>query len=326
MGDFMTKSLLYVSFCTVLALVFATCGFAAGGITFGVESDNSGDTATDDTTTYAISYKEMKQNSSGEWVSTDLPAEEIASFPTSYTTADLPLYIDGISRVGYEFAGWYFDNINYLDYDEDLGKYVIPENSTGDLTVYADFSPIEYSINFENLPEGAIIDDQYRTYTIEDNVDFSQIIPEIYGYEFLGWYRDSDLTVPASNITAGTTGNVTVYASYREIVVTIHFSEQFDDITVAFESMAYGTSGVLNDIVPTREGYTFGGWYTSEDFSTRSYIDPNRPYYFTKDVTLYAKWDAKANPAIIWISVAFAALAVIGFVLWWILFRPRYKE
>ena len=164
------------------------------------------------------------------------------------------------------------------------------------------------------------------TYTIEDNVDFSQIIPEIYGYEFLGWYRDSDLTVPASNITAGTTGNVTVYASYREIVVTIHFSEQFDDITVAFESMAYGTSGVLNDIVPTREGYTFGGWYTSEDFSTRSYIDPNRPYYFTKDVTLYAKWDAKANPAIIWVSVAFAALAVIGFVLWWILFRPRYKE
>lgn len=322
----MTKSLLYVSFCTVLVLVFATCGFVAGGITFGVESDNSGDTATDDTTTYAISYKEMRQNSSGEWVSTDLPAEEIAGFPASYTTADLPLYIDGISRVGYEFAGWYFDNINYLDYDEDLGKYVIPENSTGDLTVYADFSPIEYTINFENLPEGAIIDDQYRTYTIEDNVDFSQIIPEIYGYEFLGWYRDSDLTVPASNITAGTIGNVTVYASYREIVVTIHFSEQFDDITVAFESMAYGTSGVLNDIVPTREGYTFGGWYTSEDFSTRSYIDPNRPYYFTKDVTLYAKWDAKANPAIIWVSVAFAALAVIGFVLWWILFRPRYKE
>ena len=196
----------------------------------------------------------------------------------------------------------------------------------GDLTIYADFSPIEYTINFENLPTGAVIADQYKTYTIEDSVDFSQIIPEIYGYEFLGWYTDSDLTVPAQNITAGSTGNVTVYASYREIVVTIHFSEQFNDITVPFEATAYGENGVLYDYTPTKDGYTFGGWYTSADFSTRSYIDPNRPYYFTKDVTLYAKWDAQANPAIIWISVAFAELAVVGFVLWWILFRPRYKE
>ena len=321
----MTKSLLYISFCTVLVLVFAICGFTVGGFAFGAD-DNTGDTTTDDTTTYTISYKEMKANSSGEWVGTDLPAEEIAGFITSYTTSDLPLYIDSISRVGYEFGGWYFDNMNYLDYDEDLGKYVIPATSTGDLTIYADFSPIEYTINFENLPAGAVIADQYKTYTIEDSVDFSQIIPEIYGYEFLGWYTDSDLTVPAQNITVGSTGNVTVYASYREIVVTIHFSEQFSDITVPFEATAYGENGVLYDYTPTKDGYTFGGWYTSADFSTRSYIDPNRPYYFTKDVTLYAKWDAQANPAIIWISVAFAALAIVGFVLWWILFRPRYKE
>ena len=292
MGDFMTKSLLYISFCTVLVLVFAICGFTVGGFAFGAD-DNTGDTTTDDTTTYTISYKEMKANSSGEWVGTDLPAEEIAGFITSYTTSDLPLYIDSISRVGYEFGGWY---------------------------------PIEYTINFENLPAGAVIADQYKTYTIEDSVDFSQIIPEIYGYEFLGWYTDSDLTVPAQNITVGSTGNVTVYASYREIVVTIHFSEQFSDITVPFEATAYGENGVLYDYTPTKDGYTFGGWYTSADFSTRSYIDPNRPYYFTKDVTLYAKWDAQANPAIIWISVAFAALAIVGFVLWWILFRPRYKE
>lgn len=320
----MTKSLLYISFCAVFILALATFGFVGGGIAFGVD-ESTGDTNADETTTYSIFYKEWTYNN-GELVETDIPAEEIAGFPTSYTTADLPLYIDGINRTGYEFAGWYFDGMNALDYDETQNKYIIPESSTGDLTLYASLDAIEYTIHYENLPAGTTVDQQYLTYTIEDNVDFSQIVPNIYGYEFLGWYMDSDLTIPATNITAGSMGDVTVYASYKEIVVTIHFSEQFDDITVPFESTAYGTNGVLVDYAPTKDGYTFGGWYTSQDFSSRSYIDPNRPYYFTNDVTLYAKWDAKANPAIIWISVAFAALAVVGFVLWWILFRPRYKE
>ena len=49
----------------------------------------------------------------------------------------------------------------------------------------------------------------------------------------------------------------------------------------------YGTATTL--VAPTREGYTFGGWYTSSDFSGSSVTSLDATIY-TNDITLYARW------------------------------------
>lgn len=43
-----------------------------------------------------------------------------------------------------------------------------------------------------------------------------------------------------------------------------------------------------SDITPSRAGYVFGGWYTSEDLSASSAV--SYPYKVTQDITFYAKW------------------------------------
>ena len=42
----------------------------------------------------------------------------------------------------------------------------------------------------------------------------------------------------------------------------------------------------------TKEGYTFAGWYIDEDLKTQLTTNENGTYLPTKDITIYAKWNA----------------------------------
>ena len=323
----MKKVLLHTGVFAVLLVTLLL--FSFGGVS-SIENISTLRLAEEQTDTFTISYRESKIVD-GALIDKNISAEEIAGagLPTSYTVDSLPLNVPALNREGYTFNGWYYisaSEIVDLSLDSASGNYLLPETAFGDIVLYASLDAIEYKIEFRGLPAGASINAS-DTYTIETGVPLSTITPEIYGYRFVGWYTDEELNTPAADIPVGSTGDVIVYAKIEKIVVTITFSDQFESIKVDFGSIAYAEdgSGVLDDLVPTREGYTFGGWYTDKDFSMRSKVDIHNNY-FTSDVTLYAKWNPKADPAIIWVSVAFAALAVIAFVVWWLVFRPKLED
>ncbi len=321
----MTKSFRYVCGFFVLATVLIVSvllaclsfGFTKSNDVFAVDGENA-----DTEQRFSITYMERLDN--GQAI--EIPADRLQGNPTSFAISELPITTikPALAETGYEFNGWYIENnLTLLEYNESTGTYILPAGYSSDIIIYGDFSLIEYSINYINLPAGSN-SNAPTTYTINDSIDFTQITPYIYASEFLGWFYDADFTQPVTTIPVGTTGDLTIYANFVEKKVTISFNEQFDPIVVEYGSTGYGENGVLLDYTPTRDGYRFAGWYLDENYDYSAEVTYR--YTFTSDVTLYAKWDKQAESYIIWIALAFVAVTIIAFSCWLAFARPKMHE
>ena len=105
------------------------------------------------------------------------------------------------------------------------------------------------------------------------------------GYSFIGWYSDEACNT-AYDFATAITGNITIYAKWSIESYTVAFDvkggkETIDDQTVEYN----GTITRPNN--PTKDGYTFGGWYTSSSYYTE-YVFTSK---VTRSFTLYAKWN-----------------------------------
>ena len=115
-------------------------------------------------------------------------------------------------REGYTFAGWY-DN---ADFEGDAVTEV-PLGSSGDKTFYAKWVPISYTITYE-LNGGTNAEGNPESYTIED-LPIDLLDPVKTGYEFDGWYYNSDFSGDqVSGIyTLGSDVDVTLYAKWEKV-------------------------------------------------------------------------------------------------------------
>ncbi len=105
-----------------------------------------------------------------------------------------------------------------------------------------------------------------------------------------GMYSGLKISVKTANIIA-------IVAVLLLAVVFVYAVATADGFTVSFDSnggtdvesfqVEYGVYGEIT-AVPTREGYTFGGWYIDESLSEQ--YDPEGT--IESDITLYAKWVA----------------------------------
>lgn len=113
------------------------------------------------------------------------------------------------------------------------------------------------------------------------------------GWTFEGWYADATLN-EGFDFDAAINVNTTVYAKWTENTSTQPPAST--SFTVTFNMNGHGTqitaqtvesgSKAIKPKDPTAKGYTFGGWYVDEKFSTK--FDFNKA--IIADTTLYAKW------------------------------------
>ena len=110
-------------------------------------------------------------------------------------------------------------------------------------------------------------------------------------YEFVGWYLDSDFTQPATGIDTSKGEDLAFYAKFEPIAYTLKY--ELNGGTNSPENPSSYTAKELPITLaePTREGYTFLGWYTDNSF-TSPITEINRQN--VGNLTLYARW---ANPA-----------------------------
>ena len=101
---------------------------------------------------------------------------------------------------GYYFKGWYTSQIG----GEKVSK--INEGEGEDMTLYAQWEKIEYTITFDSpdVPMASI------TYTVDKGATLTNA--EWYGYTFVGWSNDDGFLV--TSIKPGTTGNITLHANW----------------------------------------------------------------------------------------------------------------
>ena len=143
-----------------------------------------------------------------------------------------------------------------------------------------------FSVTFKGIhgPGGEIIDITY-----EDRFPYGSKLnksdcPET-GAGFVGWYLDSDFTIPY-NHDLPMTKNLVLFARYMYVVT---FNNMDGTSSQLYLSQDGNGTRIKSSMLPepSRTGYTLDGWYKDRDFIYR--WDPTYDTV-TKDITLYAKW------------------------------------
>ncbi|MCL2642268.1 MAG: InlB B-repeat-containing protein [Candidatus Bathyarchaeota archaeon] len=140
--------------------------------------------------------------------------------PRSYYPTKLPVTIKDPSWSGYKFLGWIVIYANgTIDYPQS-GDYLINGRTMGDIYFIALWEP-SYNINYVlGYNDELYISNNPQVYSNSNSFPISIGNPVRSGYEFLGWvvfYANNTWANenPSYKIPAGTTGDITLMANWR---------------------------------------------------------------------------------------------------------------
>lgn len=145
-----------------------------------------------------------------------------------------------------------------------------------------------------NPPVLAIFDSQGGSAIEAQTVDHGELViepadPTKAGFTFGGWYKEAGCINPWDFDIDTVTDDITLYAKWTTKTYTVTFNSQSGS-AVSSQMVEHGDL-VSEPSDPTREGYTFEGWYKQSscinawDFANDT---------VTSNITLYAKWTAKS--------------------------------
>jgi uncharacterized repeat protein (TIGR02543 family) len=158
---------------------------------------------------------------------------------------------------------------------------------TGNTTVYARWIP-QYTLTFDS--DGGVPATQTRTVNSGDSVGSGNMPsdPTRSGFGFDGWYTQQNGGGVLFTATTLVSGGLTVYAKWiPQYTVTFDADggTPASRTRMVNSSSSLGTENMPDE--PTRNGYTFDGWYTAKDGGgARLYATSA----ITEDITVYAKW------------------------------------
>ena len=209
------------------------------------------------------------------------PKVEDSSIITKNVEFDAKIEFPNINRTGYTLEGWY----NELDCTT---KFELTTMPASDLTIYAKWTINKYTISFETNGGSGVnpITQDYNTKVLKPNDT------TLTGYEFVGWYTDENFDQSSKFIFDDNTtmplNGLTLYAKWQINKYTITFNSnagtEVDSIT-----QDYNTTITKPDD-PTKEGYTFAGWFIDNETFENEFEFTTMP---ASDTTVYAKWNVK---------------------------------
>lgn len=181
------------------------------------------------------------------------------------------------TKLGYTFSGWYVDPSLTINWNFQTDKL------TDHLTLYAKWLIIQHTVTFE-VHGGNTID----PVQIDDNTSLIRPTPPVKtGYTFKGWYKDSGLLDAWNFDVDKVTDDLTLYAKWEMNQYTVSF--QTDGGSAISPLLADYNSTITEPASPTKNGYTFKGWYADNTFHTSWNFETDK---ITSNTTLYAKWEA----------------------------------
>lgn len=186
----------------------------------------------------------------------------------------------GLVKTGHSFISW---NTKA----NGTGTSYLPNNTfkiaAENITLFAQWAINHYTVSYD-VDGGSVISNQ----TINHGEKASQPTPEPTkaGHTFLGWYTSSMGNTPF-NFDTVITGDTVVYAKWNPVTVSHTVTFDVDGgSAVSNQTVVHEGKASQPAPTPTKVGYTFGGWYTSNAYTT--------PYNFntliTANTVIYAKW------------------------------------
>ncbi|NTW71228.1 MAG: InlB B-repeat-containing protein [Eubacteriaceae bacterium] len=197
------------------------------------------------------------------------PGDQLLNYGSNVTVPTVP------TKTGYTFDGWFTEGGVEWNFATDT----VPADNL-ELTAYWTIN--QYTASFE--ANGG------TPAPISQTIDFNSLVvkpaidPEKDGYTFTGWFKNEAGTIPWDFTTdLLPASDVTIYAGWAIQQRTITFISN-GGTSVGTISVDYN-SIVTAPPIPTKEGYTFAGWFT-EDLTNAYTFGGN----LTESITLYAKW------------------------------------
>lgn len=210
--------------------------------------------------------------------------------------------LETLSRVGYEFGGWYLDSAF-------ANEITSTTTCTESGTVYAKWTAKEYTVKFDVNGGNSLSDSQSSKKVVYDTAygDLPSPTKPDSGsgwfrtkYTFAGWYTtrsdDSGVRITSDTILTVNSGvvsnslDVTLYARWVTATeYTIVFNPNGGTVETSFIKNDGQTGVSASDLpTPVRDGYTFNGWFTQKDGGTK--IEAG--YRASADITVFARWTA----------------------------------
>lgn len=162
----------------------------------------------------------------------------------------------------------------------------------GNETVYRYFALNTWTVSYNANGGSGAPSSQTKTYDV--NLTLSSTKPTRTGYDFLGWSTSS--TATSATYSAGGTYSAnaaaTLYAVWRLKTYTVSYNANGGSGAPASQTKTYGVDLTLSSTVPTRTGYDFLGWATSNTATAATY-SAGGTYTANEEATLYAVWRLK---------------------------------
>ena len=199
--------------------------------------------------------------------------------PAGYNILTLPLEILAPTKEAYRFLGWY-DNAEFNG--DPITE--IAAGTTGDVTLYAKWELVIYSIVYE-LNGGTNAETNPDTYNIE-NLPLTLADPTKAGYTFLGWYNGEN---KVETIAKGSTGEVTVTAKWYNPNAELTLNCELNGGTLPEGAVIKFISkdGLATLPTPEKVGYTFKGWYADAECTQ---LVTSIEAGLSENPTVYAAW------------------------------------
>ena len=213
---------------------------------------------TEDIYLYAKYQKITQTVTFKDWDGTILKTETVDQ-ATSATPPSNP------SRTGYTFISWDLSYTNVIE----------------DMIITAVYEINEYAVRYIDW-DGSNVATEY----IEYGSKAYEILPPVrVTFNFIGWYKDIELTQLFDFETEVITEDIYLYAKYQKITHTVNF--------ILFDLVVYETrqiddgNKISSPENPTRNGFMFDGWFKDVELTQPFDFEVERIYVPT---SLFAKW------------------------------------
>ena len=217
----------------------------------------------------------------------------------TYDEAPKPLTSNTFTRTGYTYSGWNTAaNGSGTAYTDGQSVQNLTDANGATVTLFAQWSPITYTVSFNN--NGGTGTMAAQTHTYGSSLALTSNTFTRTGYGFAGWATSANGNVvytngqSVQNLASTQGANVELFAKWTPITYTVSFNANGGTGTMAAQTHTYNASLALTSNTFTRTGYTFAGWATTADGDvtyTNSQTVSNLASAQGANVELFAKWN-----------------------------------
>ena len=220
-----------------------------------------------------------------KWIKVTVESEDtskgtVSQLTDTYFPGD-EVSVTATTETGYTFVGWYNGNVRVCD---TLNyTFVMPPTT---ITFTAKWIKVTLD---KNIDAAGDVSELTRKYIAGEQVSVIAVTNE--GYTWLGWFDGDEIITEDEQLEFNMPVADKIYtACWQPNDYTVTFDANggvFD--YPATETVTYGEQAIFN--VPDKDGYYFGGWFTTENIKVSSETgEMISNWDIAYNVTLTAKW------------------------------------